>query len=68
MFVPGLKRNLISVAVLEDHGYDVIFNKGKSFLRHIVTRKVKQIGLCVKSLCKLDVEDCTALRSKVEKV
>ena len=29
MFVPGLKKNLIFVVVLEDRGYDVIFNKGK---------------------------------------
>ena len=35
MFVLGLKKNLISVAILEDCGYDVIFNKGKSFLRNI---------------------------------
>jgi len=34
MLVPGLKKNLVSVAVLEDCGYDVIFSKGKEFLRH----------------------------------
>ena len=38
MFIQGLKKNIISVAVLEDHGYDVIFKKGKTFLRHIATR------------------------------
>jgi len=37
MFVLGLKKNIISIAVLEDHGYDMIFNKGKEFLRHIAT-------------------------------
>jgi len=68
MFVPGLKKNLISVAILEDHGYDVISSKGKSFLRHIVTRKVKQIRLHVKNMYKLDVEDCGALSSNVEKL
>ena len=41
MFVPGLKKNLVSVAVLEDRGYDVIFNKGKAFLRHIATGQLK---------------------------
>lgn len=35
MFVSGLKKNLISIYVLEYHGYDVIFSKGKAFLRHI---------------------------------
>ena len=37
MFVPSLKKNIISVAVLEDCGYYVIFSKGKAFLRHIIT-------------------------------
>ena len=34
-YVPGLKRNLVSVAMLEDKGYDVVFSK--VFLRHIDT-------------------------------
>jgi len=38
MFVPSLKKNRIFVAVLEDHRYDVIFSKGKAFLRHIAMR------------------------------
>ena len=37
MYVLGLKKNLVSVSMLEDHGYDVIFSKGKSFLRHIAS-------------------------------
>ena len=37
-YVPGLKKNLVSVAMLEDKGYDVVFSKGKVFLRHIGTR------------------------------
>ena len=32
MHVPGLKKNLVSVAVLEDRRYDVVFNNGKYFL------------------------------------
>ena len=43
MFVLGLKKNLISIVVLEYYCYDVIFSKGKSFLRHIATGKGKQI-------------------------
>jgi len=31
MFVLDLKKNLLFVKVLEDYGYDVIFNKGKVF-------------------------------------
>ena len=30
--VPGLKKNLVSVAMLEDKGYDVVFSEGKTFL------------------------------------
>ena len=29
MRVPGLKKNLVSVAMLEDRGYDVVFSEGK---------------------------------------
>lgn len=38
--VPSLKKNLISIAFLEDYGYNVIFNKDKAFLRHIVSRQL----------------------------
>ena len=34
-YVPRLKKNLVSVTMLEDKGYDVVFSKGKAFLRHI---------------------------------
>ena len=43
-YVPGLKKNLVSIAILEDKGYYVVFSKGKVFLRHITMRQVKQIG------------------------
>jgi hypothetical protein len=32
MHVLGLKKNLVSVVMLEDKGYDVVFSDGKSFL------------------------------------
>jgi hypothetical protein len=32
MHVPGLKKNLVSVAMLEDRGYDVVFSDGKAFM------------------------------------
>jgi len=64
-YVPGLKRNLVSITMLEDRGYDVVFSKGKVFLRHIITRQVKQIGSWVKNLYSLEVQDaCKALSSK----
>ena len=68
MFILSLKKNLIFVLFLEDCGYDVIFSKGKAFLRHISIGQVKQIRVRVKNLYKLDVEDYAALNTKVEKV
>ena len=51
--------------MLEDKGYDVVFSKGKVFLRQITMRQVKQIGSRVKNLYTLDVQDAwKALRSK----
>ena len=32
MHVPGLTKNLVSIAMLEDRGYDLISLKGKAFL------------------------------------
>jgi len=64
-YVPGLKRNLVSIVMLEDRGYDVVFSKGSVFLRHIITRQVKKIDSRAKNLYALEVQDaCTALRSK----
>ena len=68
MYVPGLEKSLVSVAMLEDHGYDAIFSEGKAFLHHKPTGHVKKIGVQVKNLYKLDVEDCVALSTKEEKV
>ena len=32
LYVPGLKKNLISVAVLESKGYSIAFTKGKTLM------------------------------------
>jgi len=51
--------------MLEDGGYDVVFSKGKVFLRHIITRQVKKISSWVKNLYALEVQDaCKALSSE----
>jgi len=68
MYVLDLKKNLVSVAILEDLGYDVIFRKGKVFLHHIATRQVKQIRVLIENLYKLDVEYCVSLSMREEKV
>ena len=41
LYVPGLRKNLVSVVVLEDRGYAVMFIKGNFFLKHIAMRQVK---------------------------
>lgn len=68
MYVPGLTMNLVSIIVLEDRGYNVIFRKGKVFLKDITTGQVKQIGVQFKNLYALEVQyTCNSLRGK-EKV
>jgi len=49
-YVPRLKKNLVSVAMLEEKGYDFIFSEGKVFLRYIATGQTKRIGIRVKNL------------------
>eukprot|EP00253_Pinus_taeda_P019853 PITA_19853 len=68
MYVPRLKKNLVSVTMLEDKGYEVIFSKGKVFLRHIATGQTKRIGIQVKNIYKLEVDDFAALSTKAELV
>ena len=68
MHVPGLKKNLVSVAMLEDRGYDVVFSEGKAFLRHKTIGQAKKIGIHVKNLYKIDVDGCATLMGKAEKV
>ena len=45
MHVLGLKKNLISVAMLEEKGYDVVFSEGKAFLRSKATGETWRIGV-----------------------
>ena len=53
MHVPGLKKNLISVAMLEDKGYYVVFSEAKAFLRSKTTGQTRGIGVRVKNICQL---------------
>ena len=64
MYVPGLNKNLVYVAMLEDRGYDVIFSEGKVFLCHKAMGHVKRIGVRVKKLYNLDVEYCASFSTK----
>ena len=55
MHVPSLKKNLISVAMLEDKGYEVVFSEGKVFLRYKATGQVKKVGISANNLYILEV-------------
>lgn len=68
MHVIELTKNLVSIAMIENRDYDVIFSKGNVFLRQIATSQVKKIGILVQNLYKMEVEDCVALSSKAEKM
>ena len=67
-YVLGLKKNLVSVVMLEDKGYDVVISKEKAFLRLIAMGQIKRIGIQVKNIYKLEVDNCVALSSKEELV
>ena len=45
MHVPRLKKNINSVAMLEDKGYDVVFSEGKAFLCSKKTGETWKIGV-----------------------
>ena len=68
MHVPSLKKKLVSIAMREDRGYDVVFREGKYFFRHKATKQAKNIGIRVKNLYKLDVDGCETLMGKANKV
>ena len=68
MHVPGLKKNLISVAMLEDKGYDVVFSEGKAFLRSKTTGETWKIGVQTKNLYQLHVDGCAKMACKAGEV
>ena len=67
MHVPGLKKKLVSIAMLEDRGYEIFFSDGKYFLRHKTMGQDKRIGIQVKNLYKLKVDGCVSMMGKAEK-
>jgi len=66
MHVPRLKKNLISVAMLEDKGYDVVFSEGKAFLCSKTTGETRKIGVPVRNLYQLHVDGCAAMACKAK--
>ena len=66
MHFPGLKKNLVSVVMLEDKGYDVVLSDGKAFLRHKKMGQTKRIWIQVNNIYKLEVDGCTAIMGKAK--
>ena len=61
MHVLGLKKNLVSGAMLEDKSSDVVFSEGKTFLQHKKMGQTKNIGVRIKNLYKMEVDRCAAM-------
>jgi hypothetical protein len=63
LYVPRMKRNLVSVSSLEDKGCKVIFSKGKILARHTNSRmdSTRVIGVRDNSLYRLTVRLVQAL-------
>jgi hypothetical protein len=53
IYVPRLKKNLVSVSVLEDLGYKEFFHKGKVLMKPPNSRTTMQIGDRAKTLYRL---------------
>jgi hypothetical protein len=68
MHVPGLKKNLVSVTMLEDRGYDVVFSGGKYFMLHKTMGQVKRIGIRVKNIYMMEVDGYVSMMGKAEKM
>lgn len=63
LYIPGLKKYLVSVATLENKGYEIIFSKGKAYIKPSISLAAKQIEVTMKNLYKLQVETTTTLGS-----
>jgi transposase InsO family protein len=64
LYVPGLKKNLVSISVLEDLGYEVFFRKRRVLLKPPNSRTTVQIGVREKTLYKLQFGAAAALNNK----
>lgn len=66
LYVPGIKRNLVSVSALEDKGYEVAFSKGKvlAWPKNSHIKKAWEIGHRYESLYKLSTIITQALMTE----
>jgi hypothetical protein len=63
LYVPGMKRNLVSILALEDKGYNITFSEGRVIAwhkdSHIISSKV--IGVRENNLYRLTIKPVQAL-------
>jgi hypothetical protein len=59
-----MKKNLVSISVLEDLGYEVFFRKGKVLTKPPNSRTTMQIGIRAKTLYRLQFGAAAALNNK----
>ena len=45
LLVPGMTSNLIAISTLEDEGYDVLFSRGRVFIRKFDSSEWIEIGI-----------------------
>ena len=68
LYVPGLKKNLISMSTIEDKGYEVTFRSGQVIMypRGSLVDSCKVIGVWHGKLCRFCFQSVGALVSNVE--
>jgi hypothetical protein len=63
LYVPGMKRNLVSISALEDKGYKVTFSEGRVLAWHKDSHinSAKVVGVRENSLYRLTIKPVQAL-------
>jgi len=65
LYVPIMKKNLISISELEDKGYDVLFRRGQVLIypRGTLASSAREIGVCHAKVYKFSFQPPMALSS-----
>jgi hypothetical protein len=56
LYVPGMKKNLITVSALEDRGYVVSFQDGRVYIRPKDSKTAKVFGVRREKLYRIQFE------------
>eukprot|EP00253_Pinus_taeda_P015911 PITA_15911 len=68
LYVPGMRKNLISVSALEDRGYEVLFRGGQVLMysRGTPADSTRVIGVCHAKVYKFAFQSLVALSSSTD--